>query len=1050
MSGTDYELLMKWVERSDASAFKELADRHAPMVFSVCRRMLGSSTEAEDVAQECFEALLRKGGEPGRYLGAWLHRVAVNLAAKRLRSETRRRERETRYAPESDSSEASWDDIFEHIDAAVAELPDKLRLPVVLHFYENRTHDAIARELGVSRTAITYRITQGVERIRKALRQQGVIIGAAAITGLLIRELPAQAAPLTLTTSLAKFALAGPTVVPGAGSITGFLLGGVAMSKTAILGTVLVILALFAAWRLFPSVPQVSSAVVAPSQTTTEQDAVASSDSNAQSPSAVEAKTESPDPASQRSASQGATLASVAGRAYFEETGKPVPGLAIYLVPQGGTDEKRIRLVTDADGRYLFEGLAAGSYELNYDLAAAEAMRGVPLPPDVGTVVIIRATPDSAVQQVDLPIRIGLRVTGRVVDKQGRPVAGADVEGRDSTDNRSLEQCFSRDDGSFELVGFKQTPALTLESRLTGSQGKSALVGELYGPVALGPEGLSDVQLTLRPGGRLSGKLVDSKGKPVVDAVMRTYPLRGKVQRTMGHANVHTGKDGSFNLDGIAPGVNDLMVNYGKWTVLFKPVPPWDKVEVSSGQEITNAVVVVEFPETEPSSSISGRVVDTAKRPLEDIHVWAWSPSPPCSSDACTEKDGAFCVKNLMPGAYRLEIKERLSGGKYGTRTLESVDSGTEELEIVLPSSGAVAGHVLNADGAPVREFEILCMDERKRQETGADRKFIRQRSEDGSFHLEGVEPGPCVVTAKVTGSSPTSVEMPMVKSGETIKGVVVRLIKGAVVTGVVVDKKGQLLPNVGVFPGEAPESEMPESVIATRTDSKGAFRLTGLAQETTVITAYHSDYAIVSIPVKLNAGGESAVKLIMTEGGIIEGTVYYDDKLWPGRRVRLHAGRADNEYGVSTMSSETGAFRFDKVRVGQASMVLFAPASPERGSPNDRMQVRIVDISVGKITRYDFHFAPATSSVEGTVTSNGTPISDSRTFLALVYTTTEGYESFNTKVGADGKYRFPNVIAGPATLRVNTPSTEFTLDLNIPAGETVHQDIEVNTAAVR
>ena len=492
MSGTDYELLRKWVERSDASAFKELADRHAPMVFSVCRRMLGSSPEAEDVAQECFEALLRKGGEPGRYLGAWLHRVAVNLAVKRLRSETRRRERETRYAPVLGSAEASWDDIFEHIDTAVAELPDKLRLPVVLHFYESRTHDNIAQELGVSRTTITYRTAQGVERIRKALRQRGVITGAAAITGLLTRELPAQAAPLTLSAGLAKFALAGPTVVPGAGSVTGYLLGGIVMKKIAVLATVLGMLALYGTWRLSPSVPQVSSATATPSQASTKHD-VASSDSHQQSPPAVEAKTESPDPASQPSARQETTLPSVAGRAYFEETGKPVPGLAVYLVPQGSKDDKRIRLITDADGRYLFEGLAAGSYELNYDYAASESMRGVPHPPDVGTVVSVRASLNSAVQQVDLPIRIGLRVTGRVVDEQGRPVAGADVEGRDRNDHQSLESCFTRDDGSFELVGFKQTPVLTLESRFFGSKGKPTLVGELYGPIALGPEGLSDV-----------------------------------------------------------------------------------------------------------------------------------------------------------------------------------------------------------------------------------------------------------------------------------------------------------------------------------------------------------------------------------------------------------------------------------------------------------------------------------------------------------------------------------------------------------------------------
>ena len=502
-------------------------------------------------------------------------------------------------------------------------------------------------------------------------------------------------------------------------------------------------------------------------------------------------------------------------------------------------------------------------------------------------------------------------------------------------------------------------------------------------------------------------------------------------------------------MDGIAPGIIELKIKYRKWTIGFKPVPPWDKVKVSSGQEITNAVVVVEFPETEPSLSIAGRVVDNAKRPLENIQVTAWSPL--CASDTCTDKDGAFCVKNLMPGTYRLEIGKRLSVTKHKMITLESVESGTEGLEIVLPENGAIAGQVLGVDGVPVREFKILCVDELNRYKIESDRNFIQQQSEDGSFFLEGVEPGPCVVAVKVPGSSPTSVEIPMVKSGETIKGIVVRLQKEAVVTGIVMDRKGQLLPNVGVFPGEVSGAEIPELLIATHTDSNGAFRLTGLAQETTVITAYHSDYALVSVPVKLTAGGERAVKIIMTEGGIVEGTVYYDNKPWPGRGIRLQTGCANDGYGVSTISSETGAFRFDKVPVGQASMVLFAPTSPEGGDPHDRSQLRSADIADGRISRYDFHFAPATSSLEGTVTSNGIPISDSRISMSLAYTTDGTREFYSTKVHSDGKYQFPNVIGGSATLYLSIPPDKNTSkEVNIPTGETVHHDIEINGTAER
>jgi len=141
MARTDAELVARWAARQDAAAFREVALRHAAMVHGVCRRVLKNAADAEDAAQECFIALARRGQEAGAFVGPWLHRVATNCALQRLRAETRRRERETRYAAErTPRAEARWEDIAEHVDEAVAQLPDELRLPLVMHFYDDRSH----------------------------------------------------------------------------------------------------------------------------------------------------------------------------------------------------------------------------------------------------------------------------------------------------------------------------------------------------------------------------------------------------------------------------------------------------------------------------------------------------------------------------------------------------------------------------------------------------------------------------------------------------------------------------------------------------------------------------------------------------------------------------------------------------------------------------------------------------------------------------------------------------------------------------------------------
>ena len=66
---------------------KEL-QAHGRMVYGTCLRILRNQAAAEDVAQECFEILVRGVGEgPPRDLGAWLHGVATRRALMQLRSQ---------------------------------------------------------------------------------------------------------------------------------------------------------------------------------------------------------------------------------------------------------------------------------------------------------------------------------------------------------------------------------------------------------------------------------------------------------------------------------------------------------------------------------------------------------------------------------------------------------------------------------------------------------------------------------------------------------------------------------------------------------------------------------------------------------------------------------------------------------------------------------------------------------------------------------------------------------------------------------------------------
>jgi hypothetical protein len=104
--------------------------------------------------------------------------------------------------------EPTWHDIAPYVDAALAELDEGLREPLVLHFLQDKTHAQTAAELGVSRPTVTRRIEAGVEALRAKLRQAGVAVSLSGLAGVLAQT-PDTQLPAELSASLGKLALAG-------------------------------------------------------------------------------------------------------------------------------------------------------------------------------------------------------------------------------------------------------------------------------------------------------------------------------------------------------------------------------------------------------------------------------------------------------------------------------------------------------------------------------------------------------------------------------------------------------------------------------------------------------------------------------------------------------------------------------------------------------------------------------------------------------------------------------------------------------------------------
>jgi len=167
-------------QRGDGEAFAELYRRFSRRVFGLCFHVLGAREDAEDATGEVF---LRARTALSRYdgsvpLGAWLTKVAVNHCVDRLRH----RRREARLfssdaeealdarAPEpSPLAEMMAEEERAALATAVATLPDRYRVPLVLRYSAEMSYDDIAERLGQTRQEVATSLFRAKQRLRRAL-----------------------------------------------------------------------------------------------------------------------------------------------------------------------------------------------------------------------------------------------------------------------------------------------------------------------------------------------------------------------------------------------------------------------------------------------------------------------------------------------------------------------------------------------------------------------------------------------------------------------------------------------------------------------------------------------------------------------------------------------------------------------------------------------------------------------------------------------------------------------------------------------------------------
>jgi RNA polymerase sigma-70 factor (ECF subfamily) len=167
------ELIVRAID-GDEVARREVFNAHVDRVFRLAYRMTGDTAFAEDVTQDIFARAFDRLGQfrGDAPFGAWLHRVATTTILNALRKEKRTRGREAsleeaRYA--AVRTGAIEPDIRDRVRAALASLPEGLRLVVIMFDIEGYSHEEIAEVLGITSGASRVRLSRARDALRAAL-----------------------------------------------------------------------------------------------------------------------------------------------------------------------------------------------------------------------------------------------------------------------------------------------------------------------------------------------------------------------------------------------------------------------------------------------------------------------------------------------------------------------------------------------------------------------------------------------------------------------------------------------------------------------------------------------------------------------------------------------------------------------------------------------------------------------------------------------------------------------------------------------------------------
>ncbi len=585
-----------------------------------------------------------------------------------------------------------------------------------------------------------------------------------------------------------------------------------------------------------------------------------------------------------------AGAAAITGRVYDLHTQEGIGGVVIAAQPDGHPAQRRDSEPSAASGEYIIEGLAEGRYEV-----ARQPKAGM-LDPQPGEGQFVSVALGSVLDGVDFGVSLGVGATGRVIDEDGRGIAGALVIARTGYRGRRSEATSGRE-GRFAVTGFTEGDQAYLRAT------KGTLTSAPAGPFALNAEGVSDIEIVVTAEGAISGSVVDTAGRPVKEAVV--FPRPASSKSFLGLVQVEVDASGAFEIAGLYGGAFSLAARAPGYAARSVDVA------LEAGEHLTGIEIVLEGSE---GLSISGRVSDAEGKGIRDASVSAGAEES--QGRATTDASGSYRIAGLAAGPHQVIARH----GDFGEQNRDNVRAGATGVDFVLVKRGIIEGRVVDARSKrPVSVFEIGAVrvgpallpsaDIEATSRGWVQPQLVRVHDEEGRFRLAGQEAGAILIEVHAEGYAPGMHQVTNLRDGEIIANVAIALEPGRVVEGTVTDASRKPVPGAMIFIGDLPpENLRRRSQADASTDAAGAFRVSTLAALDDRLTVYHPAYTPATVALHTNLNQER-VTVVLSLGGAVEGTVRLGGEPLSGAIVRIEQSAASPQAHSANPRTDANGF---------------------------------------------------------------------------------------------------------------------------------------------